>query len=101
MIVQLHFTSLLFWGFMLLLHLVHISLLSPVSKSLCLWPPFCRPQGSCSSCSWCLRLLDEAGLEACAGFLRGGTGSCLLVGLIPLVGKAVSGNVSRGGVRLR
>lgn len=54
MIVQLHFTWLLFWGFLLLLHLEHVSLLSPLSNSLCLWSPSCRPQGSYSSCSWYL-----------------------------------------------
>ena len=48
--------------------------------------------------------MDEAGLEASAGFLEGEVSACPLaveLGLGPLVGRTVSRGVSRGGFGLR
>lgn len=44
--------------------------------------------------------MGEVGPEACAGFLVRGTGACSLVGLVPLVGRAVSRGVFIGGWEL-
>ena len=71
------FTQLLFWGFILFLHLEHTPVLS-----FCLIFCVCIPTGCrivVPLASGICPLVGEAGPRGCLGFLVEGTGACLLV----------------------
>ena len=71
-----------------------------LGSEMCLWTQFCRLQ-YCSFLTFGIGpLVDEAGLEFCAGFLAGG-GWWVELDLGPLVGKALLRFISRGGCGLK
>ena len=75
-----------------------------VGSDLPLWPQFCRLLGHSFLTSGVCLMVGEADLEACSGFLvEGQVPSHLWVdlGLGPLVGRAISRGMSRGGCGLR
>ena len=63
---------------------------------LCLRSPFRRLQVRSSHCFWYLSPVAKFGSVGCVGFLVEGTSACVLVDLVFLVGKSMSGAVFWG-----
>ena len=87
------------WVFMLLFHLLHISLSSHFLNLLCLGSPFHRLQVPNSRCFWCLPPVGKVGSLGCLGFLVEGTDAVfwwMRLDLVFLVSRTMSGVIFLG-----